>query len=271
MKNLSAFSYFGGKLSKLDFILPQLATPHRTYVESCAGSAAVLLNKSRVKNEILNDSAEEVADFWKAMRECPDELQRLIECSPSGGVEFKRILSAPPTDNLAERARRFYMRVTQAFSNMPSSKTYSMTQSLLRFRHDRLKSSVDRLRGVCVENVDSVRLIKRVIGMNHSGVLSPVLFYADPPYTADSRDGAGEYIHDDFNHEEFLDAVLDAPSFCKFAISGYPNKLYDNRLADWHRVELDVNRSATRSRGRARRTEVLWRNYPIATTSNLFN
>ena len=63
MKNLIAFGYYGGKNSKLNFILPNLETPHKTYVELCGGSAAVMLNKPRAEIEVLNDLSNEVITF----------------------------------------------------------------------------------------------------------------------------------------------------------------------------------------------------------------
>jgi len=265
MARISAFAYYGGKSSKLKFILPQLDTPHRMYVELCAGSAAVLLNKPRVRYEIINDRAEEVADFWRAMRECPEELEKLIDLTPAGELEYKRCINAPPTDDLAERARRFYVRVTQSFSSMPNIPHYSQLRGLMGYDHGRVKTVVDRFRGVRVENRDVVRIIERIVTMNTTNTVSPVLFYADPPYTVDSRGSTGEYLHDDFDHDAFLDAVLAVPDSYKFAISGYANDLYDDRLADWHRVTAEFKCTANNKYGHTNRTEVLWRNYDLET------
>ena len=97
-----------------------------------------------------------------------------------------------------------------------------------------------------------------------------ILFYADPPYTDNSRKYVGQYIHDDFNHFEFLKVITTAPSFCKFAVSGYDDELYNTMLSDWHRVEVETLATVkyNASKG-SKRTEVFWRNYELNETARL--
>jgi len=261
---MRAFAYYGGKNSKLKFILPQLETEHAMYCELFAGSLAVLLNKRRARYEIVNDLAEDVINFWVALRDREDELHRAIMMSPAGGAEFNRCVSAPPTDDVVERARRFYVRIGGAYGAIPTITRHSFAV-LFSYLANRphLRDVAARMQDVIVENVDAVKLIERVVNaVRRPGARRIILFYADPPYTAESRKSVGGYIHDDFNHDEFLDAVLGAPDFCKFAISGYPNNLYDSRLAGWHRVEFGAQ-AMSRAQGNRQRTEVLWRNYDL--------
>lgn len=268
-RNLIAFGYYGGKNSKLNFILPQLQTPHRTYVELCGGSAAVLLNKSRVEVEALNDLADHVINFWRVLREHPAELIEQINLTPPGEAEFKRILSLPPSDDDVEMARRFYAHIAQAYAGIPTAAQHSFLGGVrLVNKRVHLDAVTERIRNVFIENTDASRLIIRVVNCQDALRRTPVLFYADPPYPADTRASASEYICEDFDHVGFLDTVLDAPEYCKFAISGYPNDLYDSRLAGWHRVEREVPLKAANFG--ARRTEVLWRNYELGMTVKLF-
>lgn len=266
-KQVRSFSYYGGKSSKLKFIVPQLATPHHTFVELCAGSAAVLLNKPQAKVEVINDLSQEVTTFWRVLRDNKDALIQAIMDSPAGESEFKRILSLPPSDDEVETARRFYVHVQQAFSGIPSHKHHSFYRGALYYTSARKNLGVlaNRLRDVVVENTEASRLITRLVNSNRArkGAAKQVLFYVDPPYTMDSRKSSGEYIEDDFNHDSLLDAITTAPDFCKFAISGYANPLYDERLAGWHRVKTDVSLKANNSSKRTR-TEVLWRNYELS-------
>ena len=265
---LISFGYFGGKFSKLDFILPQLLTPHIAYVEVCVGSAAVMLNKPTVKHEIINDIAGEVADFWRAIREHPDELQRAIDASPAGEAEFKRIASLPPTDDIVEHARRFFVHIRQTFNNLPKRDVHVFDLSFPYLNNRNLAAVASRMSNVVVENSDASRLIKRAVKWSGNQSVSPILFYADPPYLDSTRKSAGDYIHDKFDHEKFLDTVTSQPPRAKFAISGYPSALYNDALKDWHRVDLDTPLYAGPTKGQ-RRTEVLWRNYSIETTDIL--
>jgi len=268
MPKLTTFSYYGGKLSLLDFILPQLNTPHHTFVELCGGSAVVLLNKPKSQVEVLNDLSDDIITFWRVLRDRKDELLHAIANTPAGEAEFKYILNAPPSTDELETARRFFTHITQVFGGMPSHKHHSMSRGGFRF-HDAqcgLPDVADRLRQVIIENTTATRLITRLINArNWKAKGESVLFYADPPYTADSRKSVDSYLHDDFNHDEFLDAVINAPASCKFCISGYPNPLYDERLTDWYRVEKKVLVSVANgaSGSDRKRTEVLWRNYDV--------
>lgn len=268
---VKAFNYYGGKNSKIGFIIPQLKTEHQVFVEVCAGSAAVLLNKLPAQVEVLNDLSSEVATFWKVMREQPDELIRQINCSPPGESEYKRIKQLPPCDDEIEIARRFYVRTMQSFSFAPNNGGYSINKSrnFVSVRRG-LDAVVDRIKDVTIENVDACKLILRIINAFNYGDNNHPVLYCDPPYTADSRVSNGEYIHDDFNHDELLDTITNAPAWCKFAISGYANPLYDETLADWHRVELECFATGNRGAGNPR-TEILWRNYDIETSQTMLD
>lgn len=264
-----AFGYYGGKFSKLDFLIPQLRTPHKTYCEVFAGSAAVLLNKPQAAIEVMNDAAGDVVAFWTAMRDHADALVAAVENTPAGEAEYLRVLALPPTDDIVEQARRFHLRTCQSFSNIPTHKHHSFVGGLA-YRNGRhaLKSLADRLRDVVVENTDSARLLKRMVHSDKGAYCcSPMLFYCDPPYTADSRvSQCAEYLVEGFDHEAFLDSVLSAPAGVKFAISGYANPLYDDRLGSWHRAEFETpyfTSSRKRKGSGQSRTEVLWRNYEL--------
>ena len=264
---LKAFSYFGGKNSKLDFILPNLETPHRMYVELFAGSLAVLLNKRQCEREIVNDLAENVADFWRCLRERRDELITALENTPAGETEYKRCISLPPSDSIVERARRFLVVVTQTFNNVPSGKNCSL-RGFIQYNYSRdiLPVIADRMRRVVVENRDAVKMLRRLEGFVWGGKkFCPVLIYADPPYVEETRSATGQYIYDNFDHDEFLQAVVSLPPYFRVAISGYGNPLYDKMLDrdGWHRVEFKTGKYAATHRSGETRTEVLWRNYTL--------
>ena len=268
--NRIAFSYYGGKASQLSWLLKQLETPHRSFVETCGGSLAVLLNKEPVKHEIINDSAEDVADFGKAMRDHQSELIAAIRNSPAGELEFKRCIDASPSDDIVERARRFYVVVSQSFNNAIGlgkkgpGYSFATARNYKSARHqDKLEAVAERMRDVTVEKTDANRLIKRLSTENAIPCSRPILFYIDPPYTKDSRVAVGHYLHDSFDHAKLLEIITAAPEFCKFCVSGYANPLYDEILSDWYRVENRVAVYASSKRRGKFNTEVVWRNYQV--------
>ena len=80
-KKVIAFGWYGGKYSHLDWLLPQLPTCHH-YCEPFGGSGAVLLNRVPSPVETYNDLDGEVVNFFRVLRECPDELIRQIALTP---------------------------------------------------------------------------------------------------------------------------------------------------------------------------------------------
>ena len=66
------------------------------------------------------------------------------------------------------------------------------------------------------------------------------LVYSDPPYLRGTRKSARRYRHDygDGDHEALLELLKGLP--CAVMVSGYPSALYDERLAGWGSVSLQV-------------------------------
>jgi len=262
---LRSFAYYGGKASKLGIVLPNLRTPHQTYVELFAGSAAVLINKPPVKLEIINDLASQVTAFWTALKTRPDDLIRAIMATPPGEVFFKQAIDAPPTDDVVETARRFYVRISQSFSAIPNTSSHSFRCAInYRSRRKTLGALAARMPDVVIENTSAARIIRRLTAI-HDTLPQPILIYCDPPYTEASRVSKNVYIHDDFDHEEFLRLITTAPPAYKFAVSGYDDPLYNDYLGGWQKKTYHTYTSAPHARGSAPpRTEVIWRNYIVA-------
>lgn len=61
---------------------------HTVYLEPYAGSLAVLFNKPRCHIETVNDLHGEVVNFFRVLRDDPDELKRLIELTPYSRAEY---------------------------------------------------------------------------------------------------------------------------------------------------------------------------------------
>jgi site-specific DNA-adenine methylase len=81
------------------------------------------------------------------------------------------------------------------------------------------------------------------------------LVYSDPPYLHHTRSGDRRYRFDyeEHDHIELLELLKELP--CSVMLSGYPSRLYDERLADWWTLELQVmNHNGVR-------TEKVWFNF----------
>ena len=66
------------------------------------------------------------------------------------------------------------------------------------------------------------------------------LVYSDPPYLHSTRKSGRRYRYDyeAADHEALLALLTSLP--CAVMVSGYPSALYDERLAGWRRVSLQV-------------------------------
>jgi len=79
------------------------------------------------------------------------------------------------------------------------------------------------------------------------------LFFIDPPYVPSTRSKSG-YRHEmtESDHVAMLEQLRQVRGMV--VLAGYPSKLYDDMLHDWHRVKRHH-----RAAGSLRmRTEVLW-------------
>ncbi len=81
------------------------------------------------------------------------------------------------------------------------------------------------------------------------------LVYSDPPYLTATRTSSRRYRYDytEQDHVELLALLTGLP--CPVILSGYPSALYDEQLAGWRTLELQVMNQA------GVRTEKLWFNF----------
>ncbi len=92
MGDYRTLSYYGGKrgYGKAQWIASFLPhTPDSCYIEPFAGMAGVLLARAPVKTEILNDLNGRVVNWWRAVRDKPEEFGRLLEFTPFSRAEYE--------------------------------------------------------------------------------------------------------------------------------------------------------------------------------------
>jgi len=83
------------------------------------------------------------------------------------------------------------------------------------------------------------------------------LVYCDPPYLKETRtsDRGYRFDYEEQDHLELLSVLKKLP--CHVILSGYPSALYDQWLAAWQSVELQVmNQGGVR-------TEKVWFNFTV--------
>ena len=266
-------NYYGGKARSAAWTAA-LFPPHRVYVEPFSGSGAVLFAKAPAPHEVLNDLDGGVVAFFEVLRDRPAELVRVWSLTPYARAEYEAADLAEAGIDSLERARRFFVRVSQGFNrSLATRRPHSVgwSSSVRRGSNramtavnlvDRFYHCAERLRRVTIDCRPAIEAIEAY------GVADAVLF-VDPPYLGETRMSllkrTGDYaveFHGEVQHRELAAALLATPA--TVFLCGYPSALYDELYGDWHRIERRVVVSTSGHNGTPRHaTEVIWSNRPI--------
>lgn len=256
--------YHGGKWKLAPWTLAHFP-PHRVYVEPFGGAASILLRKERSYAEVYNELDGDVVNLFRVLRD-PSQALALTEqlrLTPFARDEF--LDAYEEADTPLERARRLVIRAfmghgSDSASGVVSGFRANSNRSGTTPAHDwanyadALPFTVERLRGVIIENRDALACMAQ-----HDG--KKTLHYLDPPYVHETRTwmtsgrGRGNYRHEMSadQHAELLREACNLEGMV--LIAGYPTELYDDALAGWRRVETLAHADGARPR-----TEVLWLN-----------
>jgi DNA adenine methylase len=246
--------YHGGKWMLAPWIISNLPK-HRCYVEPFGGGGSVLLRKQRSYAEVYNDLDGEIVNLFKVAREHGEQLAMLCELTPFARIEFSDSYNKHACP--IEQARRTLVRSFMGFgSNALTQKSgfrANSNRSGTTPAHDwmnypdALRNTIQRLRGIVIENRDAVDCMK-----HHDS--EDTLHYADPPYVFSTRtDDKHDYAHEmsDNDHRTLASVLKELNGMV--VLSGYRYALYDELYADWHRIDR-----AARADGQAKRIESLW-------------
>ena len=254
--------YHGGKYRQAQRLVA-LMPPHRCYVEPFCGAASVLLAKSRVFSEVINDLDGEVINLFRVLRDpaLSLRLKDALILTPFARDEFEAVYA--PARGRVERARRLIVRSFMGFGSASSNAAH-----ITGFRADSKKSGstpahdwahypealdsfTTRLKGVCIENRDALRVIA-----SHDA--AETLHFVDPPYVLSTRKVRlrnAAYKHDmtDEDHcklAQVLHSVKGMVLLC-----GYEGPLYDTLYKGWERLTYQAFADGAKPR-----TECVWFN-----------
>lgn len=259
------FGWYGGKFNHLDWLLPLLPAAHH-YCEPFAGSGAVLLNRIPAPVETYNDIDGEVVNFFRVLRERPNELARLIALTPFAREEFHKAIVDETTElNGMERARRFYVRARQARTGLAQTATLGRWANCRDTSRSGMSGVISRWLGG-VEALPEIALrLLRVQIENRPAVevirlydSESTLFYCDPPYLHDTRGDAKAYGFE-MTRDEHIE-LADVLDRCKgkAALSGYRNRLMDKLYKNWRRFDAPLKQCHSIKK---MRQECVWMNY----------
>ena len=232
----------GSKWRVADEIVAMLP-PHRIYLEPFAGSGAVFFSKTPSYIETLNDANGEIVNLYRVLRDAQprERLLEAVEFTPWAEEELWAACESAEGLNDVERARRLIVRSWQntgsrtigvphfAYAGTNSGGSSGKTWATLP---EGIRVAGDRLSCVQVLCRDAREVIEAHADEN-------VLIYADPPYPASTRKGAGHlYRHemDDGEHKRLLEALRGHPG--PVLLSGFQCPLYEEILWDWKQILL---------------------------------
>lgn len=249
--------YHGGKWKLAPWILRHLPA-HRVYVEPFGGGGSVLLQKPRSYAEVYNDLDGEIVNLFKVARDQGEQLAQALELTPFARVEF--VGSYEPDGDPLEQARRTLVRSYMGFGSAGASgqatgfRANSNRSGTTPARDwmnypEHLRATIQRLRGVVIENRDAVQVMQQ-----HDG--DETVHYVDPPYVHETRalrTRAPSYRHEmtDDQHEALASALAGLRGHV--VLSGYRCPLYDKLFSTWRRIDM-----AAHADGAKDRVESLW-------------
>lgn len=230
---MTPLSWYGGKFYMVKPILKVLADlPHQTYVEVFGGAGHLVFAKTPSPIDVYNDLNEGLYNFFKVLREQPDELHKALSLTPYSRQEFQNCGNWHLVTDPVEKARQFFVATQASYGvkghragwswvKTESNRGMAARVSKWLFAIDtKLPQAVGRARQLQVENLDFAELITKYDTPN-------TLFYCDPPYLPKTRTAKKVYDHE-MPYEEHVRLVEVLKGIRgKAILSGYNNVLYD--------------------------------------------
>ena len=266
----AAFHYLGSKQRMVPTLRRLLPDKVDFYIEPFFGSGAVLFSRQPSPSEAVNDIDGRIVNFFRVLRERPDELVEVLRLTPWARDEWEACNES--TDDPLEAARRWFVLSWQSRissgsgswrSGINATRPKSGQTISWRDSQEVLLDISRRLHHVSVDNMDALDFIRK---WNKKKLVGTALVYADPPYPVDTRGGAfyasengGD--NESVDHAALLELMIESDAMC--AMSSYPNGLYEEMLggAGWNKHEHQCH--AFVADGAPMRTEVVWRNFTL--------
>ena len=274
-EKLVGLPWFGGKSATAPsgsgkWVTSLLPTNAEVYIEPFAGMLGVLLQREPARVEIINDLDQNVAAFWKTLRDQPEALETLLEATEYSDTVCREALQtlAEPTSSDLRRAWALTVVAGQSIrqpSNWSASawrrpayirtSKYNMAKQFntmcLRLTCEQMRA---RLRNIHVDNRDATEIISRY------ATNPQVLLYIDPPYAGNYAAYGATINHDTTN--QIIETITADTCKAKIAVSGYPTCKYKELTAhDWSESQLNVLTTTSANNDKTPRTECLWTNY----------
>ena len=253
-----ALHYLGGKGGPSGkWVASLLPTDAETYVEPFAGMLGVLRMRPPAKAELANDLDGLIVNWWRVVRDNPEELSDLIERTSYARAEFEYQLTQLDHPDPVRRALATTVALAQNFThslNTPSwgrGKQGSTLSDKFAVLPETVLHTANRIKKVQLECKPANEILEWVAPEPGA------LIYCDPPYNTPASVGYRKSNTDEIR-ELCTPHLVDAKA--RIAISGYADE-WD--YLGWYRQEFETVSHALGNSQTKRppRTEVLWTNY----------
>lgn len=217
----SPFKWVGGK-SRLRKYIIDLLPPHTCYVEPFCGAAWVLFGKKPSDVEVINDIDNNLVNFFRVVKEKPEELIASFEWELVARSEFERLATLDPTELTdVQIAHRFYYLIMAGWGgelNYPRFQTSisdgghgNRLIGALKTLRSRIEPVHQRLKTVIIENLNWWECVDRY---DRQGTV----MYIDPPYPKNKVNYAHN-MREWADHYHIVDRLSKAQ--CKWILSSY--------------------------------------------------
>lgn len=255
-------SYYGGKQQMLRHILP-LIPNHNLYCEPFCGGAAVFWSKAPSRVEVINDTNEELINFYRVLQTRFHELHAKVKTTLHSRKQHKQaweIYQHPADQDEVLRAWAILVLTTQGFgSQIGSSWGYDRKKGSVAIKvmnkkrqfTDALRERIERTQIDCQDGLKVIKAFDT----------TESFFYVDPPYPGTN---CAHYKGYTFNDLEDLLKTL-ATLKGKFLLSNYPQELITRYSKEnrWHQRQFKLPISVSKKAVKPMKIEVLTANYPI--------
>jgi len=255
-----ALKYYGGKWRLAPWIISHFP-PHNHYIEPCFGGGSVLLRKPPSDLESVNDLNGRVVNFFKILRDRPNDLIRLIDLTPWAQEEYD--LSKIGCDDSLEDARQFFIMSWMSINGAPLPTGFRIgktrggrgTVAPQDIINHSLYKVAKRIKSVQITNLDAIEFLNKFSDDPNS------LIYFDPPYLSSTRTGRfyGEWDDFDKQHKEAAEILRNSPAY--IIVSGYICDEYYELYEEYGWTRVDKK---NRVQNNKKRTESLWLSPNIA-------
>lgn len=272
-KKIIAFNYFGGKFTWLDELYSEFPTDFTHLIDLFGGSFTVSLNYKGNVIKTANELNCDITNFFEVLRDHQDELITLLLKTPCSETEYNNAWEV--SENKIEQARRFYIRVRQSFFGLGAQRKNKGFHLAKMHVNASGGETVSRWNNAIIKLykvADVIRTNFQIINSSYDSCIDRLdfdkaFFYADPPYSKQSRKSFNDYKfefsdEDHFNLSEKLHSINGLAM-----VSGYDCELMNELYKDWRKVKFQVKKNNIRS-GDVQ--EVVWMNYEKSTINNLF-